>query len=89
MVLQETWLKAGTIRENICYGKPDATEEEMIMAAKKPMHMDLSSQMPDGYDDHYRRWRKSLSRTETAPFVPQRTMPSLPPTPILDDDIIN
>ena len=33
MVLQETWLKAGTIRENICYGKPDATEEEMIMAA--------------------------------------------------------
>ena len=35
MVLQETWLKAGTIRENICYGKPDATEEEMIMAAKR------------------------------------------------------
>ena len=35
MVLQETWLKAGTIRENICYGKPDATEEEMIMAAKE------------------------------------------------------
>ena len=44
MVLQETWLKAGTIRENICYGKPDATEEEMIMQQKKPMHMDLSSE---------------------------------------------
>ena len=42
MVLQETWLKAGTIRENICYGKPDATEEEMIMQQKKPMHMDFN-----------------------------------------------
>lgn len=48
MVLQETWLKAGTIRENICYGKPDATEEEMIMQQKKPMHMDLLSECQMG-----------------------------------------
>ena len=50
MVLQETWLKAGTIRENICYGKPDATEEEMIMAAKEANAHGFIERMPDGYD---------------------------------------
>lgn len=43
MVLQETWLKTGTIKENIAYGRPDATDEEIIEAANSPMHTALSS----------------------------------------------
>lgn len=43
MVLQETWLRSGTIRDNIVMGKPDATDEEVIAAAKLPMHTVLSS----------------------------------------------
>ena len=50
MVLQETWLKSGTIRENICYGKPDATEEEMIQAAKSAHAHSFIKRMPQGYD---------------------------------------
>ena len=50
MVLQETWLKTGTIRENLCYGKPDATEEEMISAAKAAACHDFISKLPHGYD---------------------------------------
>lgn len=48
MVLQETWLKKGTIRENICMGKPDAIEEEMIAAAKQAMHTALSADCRKG-----------------------------------------
>ena len=50
MVLQETWLKAGTIRENICYGKPDATDEEVIRAAKTAHAHSFIKRMPKGYD---------------------------------------
>lgn len=48
MVLQETWLKAGTIAENIAYGKPDATREEIIAAAKKAHAIALSAACPTG-----------------------------------------
>lgn len=68
MVLQETWLKAGTIRENICYGKPDATEEEMIMAAKEANAHGFIERMPDGYDTIITEGGGNLSRTETAPL---------------------
>ena len=50
MVLQETWLKKGTIRDNICMGKPDATEEEMIVAAKASHAHSFIKRLPKGYD---------------------------------------
>ena len=50
MVLQETWLKTGTIRENIIYGKPDATDEEMIRAAKEAYAHSFIKRLPHGYD---------------------------------------
>ena len=68
MVLQETWLKAGTIRENICYGKPDATEEEMIMQQKKPMHMDLSSECQMVMIRSLQKVAEISLKTETAPL---------------------
>ena len=50
MVLQETWLKAGTIRENITMGKPDATEEEIIEAAKASYSYGFIKRLPNGFD---------------------------------------
>ena len=50
MVLQETWLKSGTIRENLMMGRPDATEEEMIQAAKAAHAHSFIKRMPKGYD---------------------------------------
>ncbi|EEG55069.1 ABC transporter ATP-binding protein, partial [Enterocloster asparagiformis] len=50
MVLQETWLKSGTIRENIAYGKPDATEEEIVQAAREAHAYSFIKRMPQGYD---------------------------------------
>ena len=50
MVLQDTWLKSGTIRENIAYGRPDATEEEIIEAAKAAHAHSFIKRLPDGYD---------------------------------------
>ena len=50
MVLQETWLKSGTIRDNIAYGRPEATEEEIINAAKEAHAHSFIMRMPQGYD---------------------------------------
>ena len=50
MVLQETWLKSASIRDNIAYGRPDATEEEVIEAAKKAHAHSFIKRMPEGYD---------------------------------------
>ena len=50
MVLQETWLKSGTIRENIAYGRPDATEEEIVQAAREAHAHSFIKRMPQGYD---------------------------------------
>ena len=65
MVLQETWLKKGTIRENICMGKPDATEEEMIAAAKAAHAHSFIRRLPQGYDT-CGGWRQSVPGAEAA-----------------------
>ena len=85
MVLQETWLKAGTIRENICYGKPDATEEEMIMAAKEANAHGFIERMPDGYDTIITEGGGNLSRGQKQLLCIARIMLSLPPMLILDE----
>ena len=85
MVLQETWLKAGTIRENICYGKPDATEEEMIMAAKEANAHGFIERMPDGYDTIITEGGGNLSQGQKQLLCIARIMLSLPPMLILDE----
>jgi ATP-binding cassette subfamily B multidrug efflux pump len=62
MVLQETWLKEGTIRENLCMGKPDATEEEMIVAAKASHAHSFIKRLKDGYDTYITEDGGSLSQ---------------------------
>ena len=84
-VLQETWLKAGTIRENICYGKPDATEEEMIMAAKEANAHGFIERMPDGYDTIITEGGGNLSQGQKQLLCIARIMLSLPPMLILDE----
>ena len=85
MVLQETWLKTGTIRENICYGKPDATEEEMIMAAKEANAHGFIERMPDGYDTIITEGGGNLSQGQKQLLCIARIMLSLPPMLILDE----
>ena len=85
MVLQETWLKAGTIRENICYGKPDATEEEMIMAAKEANAHGFIERMPDGYDTIITEGGGNLSQGQKQLLCIARIMLSLPQMLILDE----
>ena len=85
MLLQETWLKAGTIRENICYGKPDATEEEMIMAAKEANAHGFIERMPDGYDTIITEGGGNLSQGQKQLLCIARIMLSLPPMLILDE----
>lgn len=85
IVLQETWLKTGTIRENICYGKPDATEEEMIMAAKEANAHGFIERMPDGYDTIITEGGGNLSQGQKQLLCIARIMLSLPPMLILDE----
>ena len=85
MVLQETWLKAGTIRENICYGKPDATEEEMIKAAKEANAHGFIERMPEGYDTIITEGGGNLSQGQKHLLCIARIMLSLPPMLILDE----
>ena len=85
MVLQETWLKAGTIRENICYGKSDATEEEMITAAKEANAHGFIERMPDGYDTVITEGGGNLSQGQKQLLCIARIMLSLPPMLILDE----
>lgn len=85
MVLQETWLKAGTIRENICYGKPDATEEEMIKAAKEANAHGFIERMPEGYDTIITEGGGNLSQGQKQLLCIARIMLSLPPMLILDE----
>lgn len=70
MVLQETWLKSGTIRENIAYGKPDATDEEIVQAAKLAHSDSFIRRLPQGYDTVIAEDGGNLSQgqTETAPL---------------------
>lgn len=85
MVLQETWLKAATIRENICYGKPDASEEEMIQAAKEANAHGFISRMPEGYDTLIAEGGGNLSQGQKQLLCIARIMLSLPPMLILDE----
>ncbi len=85
MVLQETWLKSGTIRENICYGKPDATEEEMIAAAKASHAHSFIKRMPQGYDTMITEDGGNLSQGQKQLLCIARVMLTLPPMLILDE----
>ena len=84
MVLQETWLKSGTIRENICMGKPDATVEEMILAAKEAHAHTFIQQLPQGYDTEIRDGG-NLSQGQKQLLCIARVMLCLPPMLILDE----
>ena len=85
MVLQETWLKAGTIRENICMGKPDATEEEMIAAAKASHAHSFIKRLPQGYDTIITEDGGNLSQGQKQLLCIARVMLCLPPMLILDE----
>ena len=85
MVLQETWLKAGTIRENICMGKPDATQEEMIAAAKAAHAHSFIKRLPDGYDTIIAEDGGNLSQGQKQLLCIARVMLCLPPMLILDE----
>lgn len=85
MVLQETWLKAGTIRENLMMGKPDATEEEMIEAAKAAHAHSFIKRLPEGYDTVIGEEGGSLSAGQKQLLCIARVMLCLPPMLILDE----
>lgn len=85
MVLQETWLRQGTIRENIIMGKPDATEEEMIQAAKASHAHSFIKRLPNGYDTVIGEDGGSLSQGQKQLLCIARVMLCLPPMLILDE----
>lgn len=85
MVLQETWLKQGTVRENLLMGKPDATEEEMIAAAKAAHAHGFIKRLPKGYDTVIGEDGGSLSQGQKQLLCITRIMLSLPPMLILDE----
>ncbi|MCR5203774.1 MAG: ABC transporter ATP-binding protein/permease [Lachnospiraceae bacterium] len=85
MVLQDTWLKKGTIRDNIIVGKPDATDEEMIEAAKKSHAHSFIRRLPQGYDTEIAEDGGSLSGGQKQLLCITRVMLSLPPMLILDE----
>ena len=85
MVLQETWLKAGTIRENIVMGKPDATEEEIIQAAKASYSYGFIKRLPNGFDTVIGEDGGSLSQGQKQLLCITRVMLTRPPMLILDE----
>ena len=85
MVLQETWLKSGTIRENIAYGRPDATDEEVIHAAKEAHAHSFIKRMPQGYDTVISEDGGNLSQGQKQLLCIARVMLCLPPMLILDE----
>ncbi len=85
MVLQDTWLKNGTIRENICMGKPEATEEEMIAAAKASHAHSFIKRLPKGYDTYIQEDGGNLSQGQKQLLCITRVMLCLPPMLILDE----
>jgi ATP-binding cassette subfamily B protein len=85
MVLQDTWLRTGTIRENIIIGKPDATEEEIIEAAKAAHAHSFIKRLPKGYDTIITEDGGNLSQGEKQLLCITRVMLCLPPMLILDE----
>lgn len=85
MVLQETWLKSGTIAENIAYGREDATREEIIQAAKSAYAHSFIKRMKDGYDTVISEDGGSLSQGQKQLLCIARVMLRLPPMLILDE----
>lgn len=85
MVLQETWLKAATVRENIAYGKPDAAIEEVIAAAKESHAHSFIKRLPDGYDTLISEDGGNLSQGQKQLLCIARVMLCLPPMLILDE----
>ena len=85
MVLQDTWLKEGTVRENIVMGKPDATDEEIIAAAKASHAHGFITRLPDGYDTVLSGDGGSLSQGQKQLLCITRVMLCLPPMLILDE----
>ncbi len=85
MVLQETWLKAGTIRENLIMGKPEATEEELVAAAKAAHAHSFIKRLPKGYDTVIGEEGGSLSAGQKQLLCIARVMLCLPPMLILDE----
>lgn len=85
MVLQETWLKNGTIRENIAMGKPDATDEEVIKAAKATHAHSFIKRLPEGYNTIVSDNNSGLSQGQKQLLCITRIMLSIPPMLILDE----
>ncbi len=85
MVLQDTWLKKGTIRDNITVGRPDATEEEIVAAAKASHAHSFIRRLPNGYDTVIGEDGGSLSQGQKQLLCITRVMLSLPPMLILDE----
>ena len=85
MVLQETWLKSGTIKENIVTGRPDATDEEIIAAAKAAHAHSFIMRLPDGYDTVIGEDGGNLSQGQKQLLCIARVMLCLPPMLILDE----
>ena len=85
MVLQETWLKSASIWENISYGNPDATKEEIIQAAKEAHAHSFIMRMPDGYDTILSEGGNNLSQGQRQLLCIARVMLCLPPMLILDE----
>ncbi len=85
MVLQETWLKSGTIRENIAYGKPDASLEQIVQAAKDAHAHSFIKRMPEGYDTLISEDGGNLSQGQKQLLCIARVMLCLPPMLILDE----
>ncbi len=85
MVLQETWLRAGTIRDNICMGRPDATDEEVIAAAKSAHAHSFIKRLPEGYNTVITEDGGSLSQGQKQLLCIARVMLCLPPMLILDE----
>ncbi len=85
MVLQDTWLKAGTIRENIAYGAPDATEEQIVAAAKAAHAHGFIQRLPQGYDTLITEDGGNISQGQKQLLCIARVMLRLPPILILDE----
>ena len=85
MVLQDTWLRAGTVRENIAYGKPDATDEEIFAAAKAAHADSFIRRLPNGYDTVIAEDGGNISQGQKQLLCIARVMLCLPPMLILDE----